>query len=200
MDNSNRLNLGGKYFTDNELKRAGFRKLGKNVKIHNRSSIYGVENISIGNNVRIDDFVVIIATGNLEIESYVQVCNFCFLGAKHGITLGDFTTLAPGVKIFTSSDDYSGEKLTNPTVSNRFTGGDSGPVVIKKYTIIGAGSIILPNCIIEEGVSIGALSLVKRSLSSWGIYAGIPIRRLKNRKKELLKLELQLKREVGRVK
>lgn len=191
------MNLGGQYFTEDELRAAGFHKLGKNVKVHNRASIYGVENISIGDNVRIDDFAVIIATGGLEIGSYVQICNFCFLGAKHGIVLEDFVTLAPGVKMFTASDDYSGEKLANPTVPNKFTGGKSGQVEIKKYSIIGAGSVVLPGCILGEGVSIGALSLVKNNLEPWGIYAGIPVKRLKERKKDLLIMEQQLIRETA---
>lgn len=41
----------------------------------------------------------------------------------------------------------------------------------------------------EEGTSIGANSLVLKSTEPWGIYAGSPIKKLKNRKKDLLKLE-----------
>ena len=42
---------------------------------------------------------------------------------------------------------------------------------------------------LEEGTSIGANSLVLKSTEPWGIYAGSPIKKLKNRKKDLLKLE-----------
>jgi galactoside O-acetyltransferase len=105
----------------------------------------------------------------------------------------DFSTLAPGVKLFSASDDYSGEKLTNPTVPIELTGGEKGKVILKKHVIIGANSIVLPGCVIGEGCSIGALSIVKTSLEPWGVYAGIPVRRIKARKRELLSLARQVK-------
>jgi acetyltransferase-like isoleucine patch superfamily enzyme len=191
------LNLGGAYFDEHELKGAGFKRLGKNVKVHNRASLYGVGNISLGDNVRIDDFAIIIATGGVSIGSYVQIANLCYLGGRHGIEIDDFSTLAPGVKLFSASDDYSGEKLTNPTVPIDLTGGEKGKVILKKHVIIGAGSVVLPNCVIGEGCSIGALSVVKKSLDPWGIYAGIPVRRIKDRKKELLSLERELTARGG---
>ncbi len=185
--------LGGQFLTEEELHSAGFKRIGKNVKIHSRASLYGLENIEIGDHVRIDDFTVVIATGPLTIGSYVSIPNFCFIGAKHGISIGDFATLAPGVKIFSASDDYAGSRLTGVMVPPQMTGGDSGPVRIEEHALIGAGSIILPKCRIGKGCSIGALSLVKADLAPWGIYAGIPAIRLKERKQDLLLYETKVK-------
>lgn len=189
------MELGGRFLTENEVREAGFRHVGKNVRIHSRASIYCPENISIGNNVRIDDFSIIIATGKVEIGDFVHIPNFCYLGATYGVVMEDFVTLAPGVKIFTSNDDYHGDKLTNPTIPSQFTGGRFGPVELKKHVIIGAGSVIFPDCRVNEGVSVGALSLVNTDLEPWGIYCGIPARRIKERKRDLLDLESKL-REV----
>ena len=186
--------LGGTYLTEAELKDYGFKELGHNVRIHSRASVYCPEEISIGSNVRIDDFTVIVASGGVTIGSYVHIANFCFLGGRHGIVLGDFAGLAHGVKIFTGSDDYSGEMLTNPTVPEEYTGGRSGQVALGRHVIIGSGSIVLPGCELGEGVSVGALSLVNRSLEPWGVCFGIPARRIKSRKKSLLDLEKQLLR------
>lgn len=186
------MRLGGRFLTEDDLRDEGFRRLGRNVKIHERASIYGLENISIGNNVRIDDFTVIIATGPLDVGSYVHIPNFCFLGSRYGIALDDFVTLAPGVKVFSSADDYSGEKMTNPTVPRGFTGGKQGRVQLGRHVIIGASSVILPGCTIGEGAAIGACSLVKNDLPPWGMYAGIPARFLKERKRDLLQLEKEL--------
>ncbi len=187
------MQLGGTYLTEHDLKDAGFRGLGRKVKIHTRASIYGLENIIIGDNVRIDDFSIIIATGIVEIGSHVSIPNFCFLGARNGIVLEDFVTLAPGTKIFTASDDYSGTKLTGPTLPAEYTGGKAGKVVLKRHVIIGAGSVVLPGCTIGEGCSIGALSLVATDLEPWGIYAGIPVSRLRDRNRDLLTLEQEFK-------
>lgn len=61
-----------------------------------------------------------------------------------------------------------------------------GLVHIKKHSQIGAGSIIFPNVVIEEGVAVGAMSLVKQNLEAWTIYTGIPARKIKKRENKLL--------------
>ena len=38
----------------------------------------------------------------------------------------------------------------------------------------------------------GSMSLINRSTEPWGVYAGIPARRLKERKRDLLELEKKL--------
>ena len=53
------------FYTVEELGKIGFKKLGKNVLISKKSSIYTPENISIGDNVRIDDFTIL--SGTIEI-------------------------------------------------------------------------------------------------------------------------------------
>lgn len=181
--------LGGRYLTTPELRDAGFRHVGEDVKVHERASLYGLENISLGDHTRIDDFAIIIATGPVTVGHHVSIPNFCFLGGKHGIELGDFVTLAPGVKLFSASDDYSGEFLTGPTVPPSLTGGRHGPVVLRRHVLLGAGTIVLPGCTIDEGSSVGALSLVKEDLPAWGMFAGIPCRRLRARHRDLLNRE-----------
>lgn len=183
------MRLGGRYYTENDLKNAGFRKLGKDIKIHSRSSIYGVENISLGDHVRVDDFTIIIASGKVEVGSHVHIANHCYIGATYGVVLEDFAGVAHGTKIFTASDDYSGEWLTGPTVPREFTAGTHGQVTVGRHAIIGAGSIILPGCSIGEGSAVGAMSLVNRNLEPWGLYFGIPAKRKKDRSKDLLALE-----------
>ena len=185
--------LGGRFLTGNDLKELKFRRIGDNVRIHERASIYGTENISIGSNVRIDDFTVIVAAnGYMEIGSYVQICTHCFFGCNGGIVLEDFAVVSPGTKIFSASDDYSGERLTGMGVPSEYRGGITGKVTISKHVIIGANCVILPNCRIGQGCSVGALSLVNKDLDPWGIYIGVPSRRIKDRKKDLLLLERQL--------
>jgi len=187
------MNLGGRYLNEDELKSAGFKKIGKNVKIHTRSSIYGVENIEIGDNSRIDDYSVIICTnGFLRIGRYVHIGNHCMISARAGLIINDFAGLSPGVNVFTSSGDYQGDTLTNPTVPQEFVGDYSGKVEIGKHAVIGAKSIILPNLKIGDGASIGSLSLIKNDLEEWTVYAGVPTKKIKTRSKRLLKFEEQL--------
>ena len=184
------MHIGSNFYSDDELKSFKFKSLGKNVKIKKNVAIYFVENITIKDNVRIDDNTVIVASNNsTTIGNYVHIASNCYIAASEGLKMEDFSGLAPGVNIFTGSDDYSGKKLTNPTVDRKYIGGKSGEVVLGRHVIIGSNSVILPGVHIGAGSSVGALSLVTKSLESWGIYFGAPVKKIKSRSKKLLELE-----------
>jgi acetyltransferase-like isoleucine patch superfamily enzyme len=182
------------YFSDDELRSAGFRSLGENVRIARTSTIVGVANIEIGSNVRIDGYCSILAAGggHLKLGSYVHIAGYCLLAAASGIAMEDFSGLSHGVKIYSRSDDYTGGHLTNPTVPSKFTNVSKGQVTLGRHVIIGSGTVILPRIRIGEGSAVGALSLVTKSLDTWGVYAGSPAKRIKNRSQELLAFEQQL--------
>lgn len=179
------------YYSETELRGLGFRALGKNVRIAANNTIVGLENISIGNNVRIDGYCTLLAAGEggLEIGSHVHIGGYCYLSAGDGIRLEDFSGISQGVRIYSSTDDYGGRHLTNPTVPEKYTGVTRGRVVLGRHVIIGSGSVILPGVNIGEGSAVGALSLVMKSLEPWGLYFGCPAKRLKGRSKQLLELE-----------
>jgi galactoside O-acetyltransferase len=112
-----RLNSG--YLTESQLKKAGFRQVGVNVLISRDCTIVGPENVSVGNNVRIDGYSIISAsTGSLKIGHNVHIGAFSYLVCKKGITIGSFSTLSQGVRMYSVSDDYSGMTMTNPTISS----------------------------------------------------------------------------------
>jgi acetyltransferase-like isoleucine patch superfamily enzyme len=112
--------------------------------------------------------------------------------------LDDFVTLAYGVKVFSQSDDYSGETMTNSLVPRKYKRETFERVHIQKQCIVGAGAVILPGVTLTEGCSVGAMSLILKSTIPWGIYAGNPARRIKERKKDLLALEVQFLKEQNR--
>lgn len=182
------------YLTEDDLGDAGFKSLGKNVRIAKSNRIIGLQNIEIGDNVRIDDYCTIIATGSgyLRIGSFVHIGGYCLLSASDGIVMEDFSGLSQGVRIYSRTDDYTGRYMTNPMVPAEFTGVTSGQVFLGRHAIIGTGSVILPKVSIGEGTAVGALSLVTKSLEEWGVYAGVPAKRFKPRSKDLLRLERQL--------
>jgi len=177
------------YLSVDELKVMGFKSLGLNVKISNKASLYDCEKIEIGDNSRIDDFCVI--SGKIKIGRNVHIAAFSLVaGGEKGITMEDFSGLAYQAQVFTQSDDYSGKTMTNPTVPEKFKNEFKKEIIIRKHSIIGAGSIIMPGVILAEGTSIGAMSLVRKNTESWTIYRGNPAKRLKNRSRELLTLEI----------
>ena len=175
----------------------GFKYIGNNVKISNKASIYNYDQIEIGDNSRIDDFCVI--SGKIKIGRNVHITPQCLVaGGEKGIVFEDFTTIAYQVQVFTQSDDYSGETMTNSTIPSKYKNEDKKEVVLRKFSIVGAGSVIMPGVILAEGTSVGAMSLVLTNTEPWSIYVGNPAKRLKDRKKYLLKLEKKYLENKGK--
>lgn len=176
--------------TEEQLKDVGFKSIGQNVRISDKASIYGAKNISIGSNVRIDDFVVLSAgVGGIEIGNYIHIAVFSLLIGAEKITLSDFCNISSRVSIYSSSDDYSGEYMTNPMVPKHLTNVDNKPVFLSKHVIVGSGSVLLPGVVLEKGVAVGSLSLVTKSFEEFTILAGVPAYKIKERKDNLLELE-----------
>ena len=180
------------FLTEEELRNYGFKRVGRNVKISRKASVYTPELIELGDNVRIDDFCAI--SGRIVFGNFVHITVFCLLaGGPEGIFFGDFTTLAYRCTVFTRSDDYTGLTLANSTVPEKYRFETiSLPVYIKKHAIVGANSVVFPGAHIEEGVSIGACSLVTKATEPWGIYFGVPAERKRERSKNLLVQEKEL--------
>lgn len=183
------LGVGMAYYTDEQLRQMGFRTVGRHVRVSDKASIYDCDQIDIGDYSRIDDFCVI--SGRVGIGKYCHITPMCLIaGGREGVFLSDFCTLSYGVKVFSQSDDYSGESMTNSMIPRKYKHEYFAAVTLGRQVIVGAGSTILPGVIVEEGCAIGANTLVNRSTLSWGIYVGVPARRLRDRKQDLLTLEL----------
>lgn len=184
------------YLTRKQLEKLGFKSLGENVKISDKASIYNFEQIEIGDNSRIDDFCII--SGNVKIGKFCHITPMCLVaGGDKGIFLEDFCTLAYGVKIFSQSDDYSGETMVNSLIPKKYKNEKKQKVVLKRQVIVGAGSMIMPGVTVAEGCSIGAMSLINKNTEPYGIYLGTPAIRIKDRKKDFLTLEKQFLEEIA---
>jgi acetyltransferase-like isoleucine patch superfamily enzyme len=186
-----------RFYNQDELRAAGVGAVGNDVLVHEDCNIHGLENIRFGSHVRIDAYVTIIATGPVTIGSYVHIASYCLLAGGDGISLADFSGLSHGVRIYSRSDDYSGQGLTNPTVPIQFRNVQGGLVTLERHVIIGSGSVILPGVTIGEGSSVGALSLVTKNLDGWTTYFGTPARRVGARSKQLLEMERLLGKTAG---
>lgn len=178
--------------TEAQINNMGFAAVGQNVRLSDKASYYNCKNIRIGNNVRIDDFCVLSAGDNgIDIGNYIHIAVYSSLIGAGNISLADFCNISSRVAIYSSNDDYSGAAMSNPMVPHEFTNVQHANVHIGKHVIIGAGSIILPGVTLSDGVAIGALSLVKKSCDAFGIYTGSPLKRIGDRKLDLLALEQQ---------
>ncbi|MFW1331990.1 acyltransferase, partial [Vibrio parahaemolyticus] len=66
-------------------------------------------------------------------------------------------------------------------------------VSLGKQVIVGSGSVILPGIKLYDGAAIGALSMVTKNCDAFGVYLGAPAKKIKERKRDLLNLELEIK-------
>lgn len=181
------------FLTRPQVLALGLRAAGEDVAISDAARFYNPQAIEIADHVRIDDFCILSAgEGGIRIGRYVHIGAYASLIGKAAIALEDFSGLSGRVSVYSSSDDYSGEWLTNPTVPEELRKATHGPVRIGRHAIVGCGSVILPGVAIGEGAAVGALTLVTRDLEPFAIYLGVPARRIGARSRDLLALEARL--------
>jgi acetyltransferase-like isoleucine patch superfamily enzyme len=181
------------FLNSQEIKGIGFQEFGKNLLISRDAKFYNTSNISLGSNIRIDDFCILSAgKGGIQIASYVHIACFTSLIGRAPIKIGKFSNLSSRVSIYSSSDDYSGRTMTNPMVPEELKNVQSAQVIIDEHVIIGCNATVLPGVSVHKGVAIGAYSLIKSDCKEFKLYAGIPAKAIKERKKDLISLSCEL--------
>lgn len=183
------------FLSDAALERIGFGTLGSEVSVSDRASIYNPACIALGDHTRIDDFSILSAgPEGIEIGRFVHVACHCSIQGAGRIVLDDFAGLSSHSAIYSSTDDFSGGSMTGPTVDDRYRNVNTAAVIIGRHVIIGAGTVILPGVTIATGAAVGAQSLVVEDCEEFWLYGGIPARKLKQRRRDLLRLEQEFLR------
>lgn len=173
------------FYSKEELQTLGLKHYGKDVLISRKCSIYSPENIALGSHTRIDDFCIL--SGTITIGNHVHVAAYSALyGGDKGIVIDDYANISSRVSIYSISDDYSGETMTNPTIPDAYKNVQSEKVTIEKHVIIGATSVVLPGVTLAEGSAFGSFSLINESSKPWSINVGIPCKYIKPRSQNLL--------------
>jgi len=175
-------------YSSSDLKAGGIQ-FGDNVFISNDVVFHNPQNIIIGNNVRIDSQCLMIAGKNTKITigNNVHISAGCyFYGNSGNITLEDCTCTSARCILYTANDDYTEGYATNSVIEEVFKNVKTGDIYIKKHSVIGSNSVVLPNIILESATSAGAFSLIKQSSKPFDIIIGIPAKFKKKRKNVFL--------------
>lgn len=138
--------------------------MGQDIIIWPFAKIISPEAISIGNSVIIDNFVFFLGGKRTVIGSSVHIASFTSITGGGEFIIEDYAGLSGGIRVYTGNEDYLGNCLTNPTVPHPYRIPIRSFAHIKKHSIVGANSIILPSVTIGEGAVIGANSLVTKDL------------------------------------
>jgi len=111
--------------------------------------------------------------GRISLGAKSHLGTYCHVNAVEGnVTIGDDVAIGPGTCIISYSNHYTpGKDICTSKITD--------DVLIKDHVFIGANVTVLPGAVIESNVVIGAGSIVKGRLESFGLYAGAPCRRLR---------------------
>lgn len=151
------------------------------VRTFEYTKIINPDNIEFGENVLIDDFVMIYAKSRMKIGSYTHIASFSSIACSAYVEMGDYSGISQGCRVFSASDDFINGGFGNPMVDEKYRNLTKANVIIEKFALIGANSVILPGVTIGEGATVGANSVVSKDLEPWGVY--INNRRIKDRNK-----------------
>ena len=146
------------------------------------------QHFEIGDYSIVDDFCYISARVRIGLCSHVASGCSIAGGPSHQFTLGDFSSLSSGVKIWCTSDDFANDIvcIVPAGAEDVKTHLIEGDVTFGDYTAVGANAVVMPANHIPEGTVIGALSFVppRFRFEPWAVYAGTPARRVGDRNRE----------------
>lgn len=143
--------------------KSSFGSCGKNVHIAEKSDIKGIGNISIGDDVAIGPHALLWTT-------------------RANIIIKEKVIIGPGLSIITGDHKINvvGKYMADVTDEEKDDKNDQD-VIIEKDVWIGANVTILKGVTVAEGCVIGAGTVLTKSTHPYGIYVGVPGRRVSER-------------------
>lgn len=149
--------------TSDFLCRRKLGSFGENSEIRPGASLFGTQNILIGNNVVIRDATQIHASSKRTPDA-----------AR--VFIEDDVLIAPGVFITTNE-----HVIDSVDIPIRLQGARERSVYLRNGCWIGAYAIVLAGVTIGVGSVIGASAVVTRDVPDWSVAVGVPARVIKSR-------------------
>lgn len=177
------------FMSEEEMAAIGFQYIGKNVKISRKASIYNPQNISIDDHTRIDDFAILSAgKGGIKIGKYIHIGCYSSLIGQGTIVMEDFSGIGGRVSVYSIEEDLLGEHMCHPTIPDECRDVRATDVIFKEHSVACTASCIIGKVVVGKAVVIGAMSLVNEDCEDFGIYVGIPAKKVKERTRGFLEL------------
>lgn len=137
--------------------------------------------IIISDGVVIDSFVKIKPVGGvgdviIGENSYINSGTTIYSG--NGVQIGKGVLIASNCTLAPVNHEY---RSKNRTILDQGFMPNKGGIIIEDDVWIGANTVVCDGAIIRKGVVIGANSVVRGELESYGVYAGNPIKMIKRR-------------------
>ena len=117
------------------------------------------------------------APWNLHIDDGSIIGDKSILDARNGIYIGKNVNFSTGVWLWTEQHGVNNQDFS--------CDGEGGSIVIKDRAWLSCRTIVLPNITIEEGAVVAAGGVVTKNLEPFGIYGGIPAKKIGERNKKI---------------
>ncbi len=183
-----------------------FKFLSKECTVSRKATIYGHAGISIGNGVIIHDYAILRCTswrllhktkgeiiigdntiiqpysylhsdsGKISIGRDCSVNPFSLFSGTGNLIIGNDVRIGAGTYIFTNDHYYDRIDIPVTKQGNSLKG-----VTIEDGVMIGAGTRIMDGVTIRKGCFIGSGCVVTHSTEPYGVYVGVPARKIKSR-------------------
>ena len=111
----------------------------------------------------------------IEVGHYSVIGHYVTLDGRAGMCIGKYVNISSEVMIWTKQHDYNDPNF-------KIVG---GKVIIEDFVWISARAIILPGIKIGKGAIVATGSVVTKNVLPYSIVAGVPARKIGERKKNL---------------
>jgi acetyltransferase-like isoleucine patch superfamily enzyme len=142
----------------------------------------------VGDDSIVDDYCYFSARVRIGRASHIATGCSIAGGPSHQFTLGDYSSLSAGVRIWCTSDDFVNDIVTivpeaAGAVKTHLIQGD---VHVGHFTAVGSNAVVMPDNRVPDGTVIGALAFVppRFAFEPWSVYAGTPIRLVGRRNRD----------------
>ncbi|WP_278560609.1 acyltransferase [Phocaeicola plebeius] len=140
-----------------------------------RKFFYKIVGIHLDTRSILDMGCYFIAPHKLTIGKYTHINRKCMLDARGYIKIGNNVSISHQVTLCSASHDFQ-----SPTFDYI-----SAPIIIEDNVWIGLNATILQGVTIREGCIIAAGSIVTKETEPYGVYAGIPAKKISTRNKNI---------------
>lgn len=136
-----------------------------------RMIVYRLCSANIGKRTIVDRGLFLIGSEKLIIGTTCHINRDCMLDARGGITVGNNVSISHKVSLCSAGHDFN-----SPTFDYI-----SSPIVIGDNVWIGLNATILKGVTIGEGAIIAAGAVVTKDCEPWGVYGGVPAKKIGER-------------------
>ena len=156
-------------------------KIISHIPIHTiRKFFYLISGIKLKSTTTIHTSVIFFKPSKIQIGSDTIIGQQSFLDGRGQLKIGNHVDIASQVLIYTNQHNIHSSNFGN----------QYGPVIIDDYVFIGPRAIILPNVHIHKGAIVGAGAVVTKDIPPFQIWAGIPAKKIGQRKQQKLNYKL----------